>query len=457
MMLTLLSAFLPQISANADNNTASDFERAMMQMRSQDYAGAVATCNKTLQAHPRNQNALLLREQAYIRMGKFKEALNDATKFSAIDPKNTRGFRELAMCYLDSGKYSQALEMLNKVMSVQPSEQAHLLRADCNYHLGRYGQVADDLAASYEVFPGTPGAHELRANALNLVGKYQDGLAQLLEMFYVSNVDTTTNPSATLRFIRKYPNIAGDWNKQVAAHPKQAGVWCGRGVYRLLCGDFHGAVDDLTKALSIDPKFLPALWPRAIAYVRLSKDKEGYADVDRLIALAPNSPLSYRILDRYFYLANKQEQCLQDLTQRIKKTPNNVNLFVARAHVNFILEHLEAAIKDYSDAIKIKPACAEAYAGRGEVFLSMKNMKNALDDLSQAHKLDPKNTDALSNRAMVYIEEKDFAKAAQDLTILIQLHYKLCKTYEARGQCYMKMGKRAEASADSAAVIWISG
>jgi tetratricopeptide (TPR) repeat protein len=455
-MLALICAFLPQMGVNADN-TSSDFDRAMMQMRSQDFAGTVATSTKILQAHPRNQNALLLREQAYIRMGKLKEALNDATKVSAIDPKNTRGLRDLAMCYADAGKYAQALELINKVVSVQPSEQAHLDRADINYHLGRYAQAADDLAASYEVFPGTPGAHELRANALNFVGRYEDGLGQLVEMFYVTNVDTTTNPGATFKYIKKYPNVAGDWNKQVAAHPKQAGLWCGRGVYRMLCGDFQGAVDDLTKALQIDPKFQPAFWPRAIAFVRLGRDKDGYADVDRLIALAPNSPLSYRILDRYFYLANKQEQCLQDLTQRIKKSPNNINLFVARAHVNFILEHLEAAINDYSDAIKIKPACAEAYAGRGEVFLSMKNMKNALDDLSQAHKLDPKNTDALSNRAMVYLEQKDYAKAVQDLTMLIQLRYKLCKTYEARGQCYMRMGKPAEAKADSAAIIWITG
>ena len=104
---------------------------------------------------------------------------------------------------------------------------------------------------------------------------------------------------------------------------------------------------------------------------------------------------------------------VDELSQRIKTNPKDVEALLARASLYTELARIPMAQMDYALVIKIDPKNPAGYVGRGKLSYGQPDAQ--LADFNQALKLDPNNADAFLARGTTYYGSRKFKEAESDL------------------------------------------
>ncbi len=125
---------------------------------------------------------------------------------------------------------------------------------------------------------------------------------------------------------------------------------------------YNEAINELTKAIELDPQLAEAYRQRGIAYRWSKRPGSAVVDYTAAIKLQPNWAEAYR---------------------------NRGNAF--RMNGDY-----EKAIADFNKAIKLKPDRAEIYYNRGKAFYLQHDKKRAIADMEQCLKINPNHNKARS-------------------------------------------------------------
>jgi tetratricopeptide (TPR) repeat protein len=109
-----------------------------------DLAGALLDVSTYLDEHPDDDEARLLRADLQLRLGKWKQAKDDAEKVLAKSPDDARALRVKAAALLELGEITEALSVVERALMLEPaSGLAHLIHARI---LERLGKIAEAVA-----------------------------------------------------------------------------------------------------------------------------------------------------------------------------------------------------------------------------------------------------------------------------------------------------------------------
>ena len=131
-------------------------------------------------------------------------------------------------------------------------------------------------------------------------------------------------------------------------------------------GDPDKALENLNKAITLDPDFIEAYLTRAEAYMSIGE----------------------------------QEKAFEDFNKAIQLDPNSADIYYTRGKVYSDLKQHEKAFEDFNQAIRLKPNFADVYFERGKVYFSTSIYQKAYEDFSKALSIDPNHT-----KATLYIDE----------------------------------------------------
>ena len=192
--------------------------------------------------------------------------------------------------------------------------------------------------------------------------------------------------------------------------------------------DYHGMIEVLNAAVTLNPEFLAAYTTRGEAQLYLGQfeSETGSAtaaqrhyrsaidDSDKALQLNPDAAAAYKnrghakrlladfetdtentVAQRYYHAA------IGDYTQAIKRVPNHVASYTERGTARKNLgqfesetgsataaqRHYHKAIADYTQAVKLKPDYAKAYQGRGLTKETLGQHEEAKADLEKAETL----------------------------------------------------------------------
>ncbi len=174
-------------------------------------------------------------------------------------------------------------------------------------------------------------------------------------------------------------------NKALALEPSALGYF-NRAYAKHFLKDYQGAINDLNKAIEIDPQYSDAYTNRGAAKDEL-EDYQG---------------------------------AIGDFTKAIEIEPQDAFAYYNRGNAKYELGDYQAAIADYNQAIEINPHYAGAYFNRGIAKRNLKDYQGAIADYTRAIEIDPKHANAYSNRGFTkgigFSDRegacKDFKKAA---------------------------------------------
>lgn len=239
---------------------AYSFLRAgMANERTGNYAEAVQSYLKGLEAEPENVELLNSMGFALFQQGKSEEAVESLEKALQVDPKHFKAHNNMALASIDMGELELAEIHYRESLAIEPQPSIY---NDLGYVLERQGMTEDAVEAYREALkldPESATSHYNLATHLARAKDYQSAESHLREALK-TRID--------------------------------AKVYTGLGAVLWQQGKADEAVANLKKAVEYDPKSTAASDTLGKIYVEQGKFEEA-ASTYKLLAEHQPSPLAY--------------------------------------------------------------------------------------------------------------------------------------------------------------------
>ena len=138
------------------------------------------------------------------------------------------------------------------------------------------------------------------------------------------------------------------------------------------------AIQELSKAVELDPRYPPAYSYRADAYKDKGQVKEALADYSKALAIDPKYSVAY--LNRANLYAGKSEldQAVADYTRALQIKSRYVLAYYSRGNAYAKQGRYEEAIADYDALLVINPLYPHAYVRKGRACENLGRPEEAL-------------------------------------------------------------------------------
>ena len=204
------------------------------------------------------------------------------------------------------------------------------------------------------------------------------------------------------------------WNDVINKYPKCSAAFINRGNANVVDGNYDKAINDLNKAILLEPTAADAYMNRAIAKSKSNDMFGAIKDYDKAITIGP-------IDDK---------------------------MYAERAVLKSGIQDISGATEDITSAIKLNPSKEKYYNQRGIYYGMTASFENAKSDFSKAIELNNEYADAWSNRGFAKLNLADFDGAISDITIAINKNPSEARSFYMRGMAYVQANKKNEACAD---------
>lgn len=346
---------------------------AFAQTASQLFAKAKAEKNlntqikmltKVISKSPRMADAYHYRADAYLSLGRNKQALADYSRTVSLRPRDPFRYYARGLAYQKMGRYSLAQADFSKAISLKPSyRNFYLARARANASLEKYEDALRDYqkylgkrkptaALSKEMIPVYLGAY-----------RYEEAIKQLKQL-----------------------RLAGDDSADLH-------FWTGRiysGQNRL-----DEAVSAYSKAINRDASYAQAYRYRASAFKDMGDKPAALEDYTVLLKLQPEA-IFYNRRGLVYEEMKKFKEAAADYTRAIELMPKWAIPYNNRGFAKMNLKDWKGAKEDLETAIKLDGTSPTPYVNLAGVYwLSRKDRKNTYDNLDKAVRRNFKNFESL--------------------------------------------------------------
>jgi Flp pilus assembly protein TadD len=184
-----------------------------------------------------------------------------------------------------------------------------------------------------------------------------------------------------------YRGMVDDMNKAIAIDPRNATLYFNRGVAKTGLKDIKGAISDYDRAIAIDPKDAGAYKNRSIIKSELGDNNGAISDANRAIALKPNDGKSYNARGIAKIRLGDYQGAIQDANRAIALNANDSWAYLIRAISKVQSGDKKAGLEDLNSAIALNPNDASSYQLRGALKSLLKDKQGTIADLKKAAQL----------------------------------------------------------------------
>ncbi|MDX2216465.1 MAG: protein kinase family protein [Oculatellaceae cyanobacterium bins.114] len=221
-----------------------------------------------------------------------------------------------------------------------------------------------------------------------------------------------------------------------------------RGVVHTQQEELQSALEDLDRAIQLDPNMAQAYYERGNIWFELGDRQRAIADYTQTIRLTPNIPKAYVNRGTARAESGDEAGAVDDYTQAIQVDPTFPAAYLNRCLSRSNLGDHQEAIADCTQAINLQPNSVRAYQNRGLARRRLGDLTGAIEDFNIAIRLDPQDPDPHYNRGLARDELGDKQGAIADYTTAIQRDPEHVFAYYDRGVARVEAGDKQGAIAD---------
>ncbi|MDQ1265591.1 MAG: hypothetical protein QG635_742, partial [Bacteroidota bacterium] len=196
------------------------------------------------------------------------------------------------------------------------------------------------------------------------------------------------------------------------------------GIRKVEAGDLKGAIEDFTKAASIDSNNFMVFGSRGYTYYEMGDSRKAIEDFDKAISLKPNEAKLYNM--RGFARKDLRDTAgaISDFKKAVELNPKDFESLNALGYLKAGQKNFSEAILYLTGAIKLHPQYFDAFYERGIARFNIGDFPNAIDDYSAAIKINPKFHFAYFHRGISYLAINKNENACADLRKALELGFK---------------------------------
>jgi tetratricopeptide (TPR) repeat protein/tRNA A-37 threonylcarbamoyl transferase component Bud32 len=254
---------------------------------------------KALQLNP-SEDAhyflLLARGILHFNQQVLERAVEDFRRAIALKPNQSNAYLNLAHVYLVQGQFEKAADQARTGMQLQPTPEAvygYLVeRGRSLLRTKRYEEAVQACDAARELALDQPPVLAVRAQALLALGHYkqaEESFDQYLQNGGEAVPDIFINRGLARMRLGKYPDAAEDYTRGLE-HAPDAHLYQHRGWAHFFCDAWKLALRDFSKAIELDPVGSDAYTGRGLARVMLGDYRAAVADAEEALRRKINSP-----------------------------------------------------------------------------------------------------------------------------------------------------------------------
>ena len=151
--------------------------------------------------------------------------------------------------------------------------------------------------------------------------------------------------------------------------------------------DLDRAIDDLDRAIELDPDEPTAFLNRGTAYSFKGESDRAIIDCDRAIQLDPNYTEAYRRRGNAYLDKGDLDQAIVNYDRAIELDPDNPYTYNDRAFIYHLQGDFGHAIADFDRVIELTPDDGRAYKNRGVIYVEMGHEDKAVADFREVLRL----------------------------------------------------------------------
>ncbi len=371
-------------AATAVEESNSFLEDARGHIEGGDLRAAVIDLKNALQQNPENAEARLLLGSLYVDLGQPQEAEKELKEAQRLGVPYERVAIGLGRAMLLQGRFQGLLSELDATRL--PDEQAFdvlMLRAQAQAGLGRNEEAIDSLELANKMNP-TDG------RALVTLGRLYAALG---------------------RYDRAEEKAAG----ALAADPGLRDALLLSGDLKRQRGDPEGSLEDYGRVLEEEPGNVSAALGRAASLLVLARDAEAAADVETVLAEAPQNPMA-RYLNAHIKLRAGDVDAAADIMGEIGTA---LDRFPPAHWLSGIIEYAQG---QYETArvwldryIVTAPENVEARKLLGATLIRLNAPDDAVEVLQPARELAPEDGQIMALLGGAYLRAGRNAEAVEQL------------------------------------------
>jgi tetratricopeptide (TPR) repeat protein len=390
------------------------------------------TLNKFLEEHPSDSDAYFLRATCMACIldsrdfASMKSDVEAAMSHAGASVYNkTDYYSLLGKIAIRNGEYGRAMDDLEQAMRRDVSNASRMFNIEgvepertsksCSWNL-------TDLDTLVAKFPRDYRAWVFRGLYYEFFTTFKETYYQkAMQEFQRAALLSPTNP-LPMYFVGQVHTKASFWTQKAWASD------AGRDDVT------RNAVQSYTKAIQLDPQFLPAYEERASGYLNLKQYSHAISDYERILSLDPENATAYadgglaKLETAQYYAA------ISDFGAAIRLKGEGASylphLYEYRGDANFKLFRYKDSIADYSKAIE-RQLASETFLLSLTQFRALYSEYDNVSDEALVRKLN----------ALFWpqFEYKVFAKQVMEKNGNWQVSM-LNELYEKRGDAYLKAG-----------------
>jgi tetratricopeptide (TPR) repeat protein len=433
-----------KVLSSDPNNAEGLLLLGVIRDEQQRYPEAEAVLQKAVQLDPKSAAAHIYLGKTYLTENKLPEAMEHYKEAEELAPQNVEVRVTLARLYAASGDFASAATELNVIPASRLPAEAVPVKVGAlvaTGHKDQAIQIADAVKNP---------AINLALAEVFLTSKLPDEALKMLSAAEISG----KRPPARFYYIK---------GKALDATGKQS-----------------SALENLQKALALEPSSQEFLLGTAELYAREGKHQQAYEVLQRADKVAPGSPAILRPLILEASFAGRGTEVQEAAEQLATKSEDPKDLFVAASvflkstrqdeAIPLLQKYLDKypddptawvglglgyedqkkfpeAQKAFESALKADPKFAEAEYQLGVITEVSGNSAEASQHYERALQMEPNHVPAMTKLGKLYLEAGQYQKAQEVLLKAESLDPSNRQTEYGLALVYSKLGNREEAKA----------
>lgn len=305
--------------------------------------------------------------------------------------------------------YILSIQYFNQAIGAKPYlAQPYYYRGVAKFNLEDFNGAENDASLALERNPFITDAYVLRGMSRQNLGRAKEAIEDYDKALSMQpdNWDLNFKRALAQESIKDYDGAMASYSDIIKRQSSFDAAYIGRARLNLTLKDTISALDDINKAININPNSVNAYIIRA--------------------DISINQQHNYK-------------EALADMDKAIKLQPRQIGLFINRAFLRYKLDDYFGAMSDYDYALQLDPLNITALFNRSVLRMEVRDYNNALDDLNQIIALNPTNYRALFNRASVHTQLRQYKQALADANSIISTFPDLASAYILRFDIRQKM------------------
>ena len=345
---------------------------------------AILSLTDAIDHNNSDERYYLNRADAYLKQGKFTQALKDYEEANSILPGC--GNLGIARTYAATGDMEKAFQYLTSHLRSNFRLPELVLTKDPA--LDPLKQTDEWLALWqqewYDDFDKAKAEVEylLRKKTPETTLEYLNPLMPAFQ----NKAEYFALRAGVYMLEENYAAAVADYSMALSLDKNDPGCYLNRGIAFLRSEKFRNAVEDLSRGLRLEPASFAFYLERARAYAGLSDYKSAIGDAEFYLRYFSEDQQAISLCGELNYQDEDYINALKYFNRNLKSDPNNADYYKARGKTYLKTKTYTYAINDLSMALDLKPDDGETYLYLGLAQYETGDKEGACSNLQKAQR-----------------------------------------------------------------------